>query len=512
MNTNIQEIVEQIHQQLESLLATMLNSSDSAPSAHEMERTLFARLRELGKSLYSVYILTQDRKLMDVKSTVFNGKTLPLQDRFHRSLRTIFGLIEFERGYYYEAGAGKGFFLLDATLNLPKKRNSDLLREWPQLLSCHDAYHKSGTIVGDIIGFKPSTRTIEEDILEDSKLVGPFYEAAPAPAPSEEASVLVAQADGKGVPILKSAATSKGKETKANAGTPNVRKGKGEKDGCKKEAIATAVYTIDPCVRTPEEVTSSLFKDPSEDKPVKRDKRSGPRNKMLSATLEGKATAIDIMANRARERDGAHITARVALTDGAEALQKQMLRALPTFILILDIIHAVEYLWKAANALFGEKSPKRETWVRERVLQMLSGEVSKIIAEFRQIAEQPRCKKAAKARLLGVAAYFERNSEYMRYDRYLKAGWPIATGVIEGACRHLIKDRCELAGMRWTVAGAEALLQLRSVEDNGDWDEFHEYRRAQRLVICYGQPAAETKTLEKAALETRTSATERRAA
>jgi hypothetical protein len=106
--------------------------------------------------------------------------------------------------------------------------------------------------------------------------------------------------------------------------------------------------------------------------------------------------------------------------------------------------------------------------------------------------------------LLSVAAYYERNLAYMRYDRYLAAGWPIASGVIEGACRHLVKDRCELSGMRWTQVGAEALLRLRSVAENRDWERFHAYRRRQRQLGMYAywqveQPDTPTVSLRLAA-------------
>ena len=173
---------------------------------------------------------------------------------------------------------------------------------------------------------------------------------------------------------------------------------------------------------------------------------------------------------------------------------------LPDYTLILDFVHADEYLWEAANALLGEKAPKRAQWVQEHALQMLSGQTSLLIAELRQLAQAPACKARRRKVLEKVAAYYERNLPYMHYDVYLAAGWPIATGVIEGACRHLVKDRCELSGMRWTQPGAEALLRLRSVAENGDWEDFHAFRRYQRERVLYGQvPKPQETELEQAA-------------
>ena len=99
--------------------------------------------------------------------------------------------------------------------------------------------------------------------------------------------------------------------------------------------------------------------------------------------------------------------------------------------------------------------------------------------------------QAAKA-LRREAGYLQRNLPFMDYARYLKNGWPIGTGVVEGACRHLVKDRMQLSGMRWTVAGAEALLALRAVNENGDWEAFHQFRRQRRHKQLYGKPLNET--------------------
>jgi hypothetical protein len=143
-------------------------------------------------------------------------------------------------------------------------------------------------------------------------------------------------------------------------------------------------------------------------------------------------------------------------------------------------------VWEAANVLLGERAPERTDWVYTRTLQMLSGQTQAVIEEFVQKAQTSCGRRRAGKVLLKCAGYFERNLEYMRYDEYLAAGFPIATGVIEGACRHLVKDRCELSGMRWTQSGAEGLLRLRSVSENGDFGAYHAYLRAQRQRSAYG--------------------------
>jgi hypothetical protein len=484
MNTDSSLIVQQIREQFELLLASVLGS-DEIRSADEFERNLFRDLMQLGRQMLTAFFLAQAEKLRHVEAVVVNGQALPLHGLRRRTLRSVFGMVRFRRGYYYQAGKGKGHFLLDARLNLPTKRTTDMLREWALWLSCNDPYHRSVKTLLGMLGHNQSARAIEADMREDAKRVKEFYDKAPAPKAADEGPILVAQADGKGVPMLASESPNKDK----------ARRAKGDKASRKKEAIVTTAYTIDPSDRTPEQVADSLFKV----KVVYAGGRSGPRNKKVWATLKGKAVAIENLAQTVTARTGDHIKARVALTDGSEPLQKQMLDKLVGFTLVLDIIHAAEYMWEAGNSLHGETSPKREPWVKDRVLRMLRGETSQIIDEFRQLADAPRRTKRANRTLLAVAAYYERNLAHMRYNEYLSAGWPIATGVIEGACRHLVKDRCELSGMRWTVDGAEAVLNLRSVSENGDWDTFHTYRKKCRLKETYGASGSDYESLEQAA-------------
>jgi hypothetical protein len=243
----------------------------------------------------------------------------------------------------------------------------------------------------------------------------------------------------------------------------------------------TTAYTIAKAPRTPDAVIQSLFDQerPQLAPPPK------PQHKHLWATLEGKDTALARLAHQVAAREGPHIQHRVALCDGCEALQKRIEQHFPEFELLLDFIHPNEYLWDTANALWGEDHPDRDAWVREKTRQMLHSQTADLIAEFRQLAEQDACTVRQRNQLLKTAGYFERNLTYMDYATYLARGWPIASGVIEGACRHFVKDRLELSGMRWTLAGAENLLRLRAVAENEDWDAYHDFRRRQRHTRLY---------------------------
>jgi hypothetical protein len=139
---------------------------------------------------------------------------------------------------------------------------------------------------------------------------------------------------------------------------------------------------------------------------------------------------------------------------------------------ILDLLHVTPRLWQAAKLLYGENSPEVLPFVRERVTQVLEGKVETVIRTVRRLAKERGLNAAKRRALSGIGSYLHKNRHRMRYDEYLRHGYPIASGVIEGACRHLIKDRMERAGMHWTMAGAQAMLDLRSVWIGGQWDAF----------------------------------------
>ena len=185
-------------------------------------------------------------------------------------------------------------------------------------------------------------------------------------------------------------------------------------------------------------------------------------------------------------------------------MQRRVDDRLSTFNLTLDIIHASEYLWDAANALLGETNPDRTTWVGEHLLHILSGRTADVIRTLESRTQDSSLSSSQRQALNTTSGYYRRNLPYMHYDQYLAPGWPIGTGVAEGACGHLVKDRMEQSGMRWTQPGAQVVLDLRAVRVNDDWDEYQRFRRQRQHQRLYGPystapPTAETIVLREAA-------------
>jgi hypothetical protein len=468
-------IVAEVRAQFDSLLAEMLGPEAGGMTMDRMERHLFRRVLALGRGLLRLFVAQRAQATQQPATVTPAGVTVGYHSERKRTYGSLFGTVPIERPYCYARGQG-GYAPLDAQLSLPAGKWSDLVREWTEELAVGRAYHPAVAVLERFVGVGRSTREVAAAIELDARLVPAFYAQQSPPSPQTEGPLLVLQADGKGVPILRPAVAAK------------ARLGKGEKLGGKKEAILTGLYTIAPAVRTPQAVVDSLFKQPRTDPPAPAAPRTGPQHKRLFATLTGKTAALAEVAGQVSQRDGPHIATRIALTDGCLALQQRVQAQFPQFTLVLDCIHMVEYLWKAANALLGETHPQRTPWVRARALQVLSGQGAAVSAECAALAQAPKRSRRQAKVLRQVAAYLERNLPYMHYDQYLAQGWPIATGVIEGACRHLVKDRCELSGMRWTIDGAESLLALRCVHENGDWDAFHAFRRQQRHQQLYLTP------------------------
>jgi hypothetical protein len=255
---------------------------------------------------------------------------------------------------------------------------------------------------------------------------------------------------------------------------PASRLTKGQKANKKRMATVAAVFTRPPWVRTPQQVVESLFRI-SRTTPEDATVPPRPENKRVWASLlKSKNAVIQEVAEEMERRDPSASKIRVALTDGERALQIRIDRKLRV-TLILDLMHALEKLWKAAYVFHAEGSLEAELWVLDRTLRILLGDVGQVVKGIRQSITKRGLSGAGGKTLRGVADYLYRNRTRMRYDEYLANGWPIASGPVEGACKNLIKDRMERSGMRWTEQMAEAIVQLRAICLSGDFDHYWQF-------------------------------------
>lgn len=465
MSFNPEESIQALYHDFQTLVD--FATDEQARTAKDVEAHLFSNLLKLGAHLLKLYFEGQAAQQSKDPLPQTDAPPLRYHGRRRRSYFSVFGKIHFTRAYFWAVGQG-GATPLDDQLDLPEDCYSALLCDWACFAVTEQSYGASGALLEHILGVRLPKLSLEQIAARQAASVTTFYEHKPPPKPEEEGSILVVQADGKGVPMLAPA-------------LEQVRRSKGDKRTKKKEAVVTTLYSVDRYRRTPQQVANALMRQGEQGDTASR---PVPQSKHLWATLSGKDAALAQLAEQAQRRDGAHIVDRVALSDGAIALQQRMAAHFPSFTLVLDLIHAVEYLWKAANALRGEHHPKRAHWVAQHLEALLSGEVAQVIADLEGDLASRRLSASRRKVVETTIGYYRRNAPYMRYAMYLRRGWPIASGVVEGACRHLVKDRMEQSGMRWSRAGAQSVLDLRAVRLNGDWALYQGYLQQRKRPHC----------------------------
>jgi hypothetical protein len=259
---------------------------------------------------------------------------------------------------------------------------------------------------------------------------------------------------------------------------------KGDKANKKRMAIVGAVYSVDRHVRTAEEVVAALFRDPRLPG-QEQGKRPEPVGKHLWARLSQAADgslaepmdAVFGWLKGELGRRGGSGPEAVCVMDGQEALWEGMARRFGAGVVeVLDLLHVTPRLWQAAHLFEKEGGEGAARFVRERVLRVLEGKAKGVVKGLRRLGTTRGLAGKKKKDLARICGYLTANRGRMRYDEYLEKGYPIASGVIEGACRHYVKDRMERAGMRWTREGAQAMLDVRGEYLNGDWEAFQAFR------------------------------------
>jgi hypothetical protein len=304
--------------------------------------------------------------------------------------------------------------------------------------------------------------------------------------PCTAGTLLVISADAKGIVMRPGALRPATAKAAARQSRMRTRLAAGEKPNRKRMATLACVYDAGPAPRRPHDVIA-----PPGGRQGDRTLRPRPkaRAKWLAGSVEhDPAEVIAAAFDQAEARDPARRRTWVVLVDGAEhqlaLIRAEAARRGVTIHILIDLIHVLEYLWKAAWSLHPPADPATEDWVAVKALAILAGDSARAAADITAEADAAGLTAGQRHGADACVRYLTSKLEFLRYNEALAAGWPIATGVIEGACRHLIGDRLDITGARWGLQGAEAVLTLRAVLSNGDFDEywrFHLAREHQRL-------------------------------
>ena len=464
---------------VEEMIGGVLQTVQQHLPLHELERQTWGRLLAMGHEVLALLFALLGPGDVGETTTLGDGRTLRrLLDLHRRDYQSPFGEFDLERyGYGTREGQELELVPLDERLALPVGKFSYLLQEWDQSEATEASFGQTSQIVKRILGLKQHVDSLEQMNRRLAEHVESYHQAQAVPPPESEASLLVQTIDHKGVPLRHPA-----DRPTITDHDPQAERRKDRK----RMAAVAGVYSVEPYVRTPEQVLESLFAPPGRQRPEELP-RPRLQNKRLRACLshvnsqgdeiDGTAAMFGWLADETHARNPQRLKTLIHITDGEPQLRtgRDVFQAEVPMVDILDLLHATPRVW-AMSRLFCADEASRTAFVKERVRRILRGEVKSVVQGLRSLVTRRKFKGKRREKVAKVCAYFETNADRMRYDEYLAKGYPIASGVIEGACRHVVKDRMERTGMGWTVAGAQAMLSLRCLWVGEDWDVYLTFR------------------------------------
>jgi hypothetical protein len=474
--------------QFEQMLSFIRQAAEEGQRIDSVERDLMRHLLGLGHTLLCSYIAQQgDGDVGPEVTTPEGAAARRLPQRHDRRYVSIFGEVAITRAVY---GSREGQRIervpLDERLGLPEGDFSYVLEDWTQRLCLKESFAEAGQSLEMLLGLRLGTRALEQINRVVASYAPSFRDTWEPPPACEEGPLLVVTADGKGVPMRRPEA--------GDGPRPHHRRTEGEKANKKRMACAGAVYSIEPFVRRAEDIIDEVLRE------EKAEERPRPQHKHVWAELtrqvedQPPVTAKEgAVLPAGRRAGGPQPRARptvICLMDGERALWDAQAVYFPEAVGALDLFHVLERLWAVAHCFHKEGSDESKEFVEQRLRDLLQGRVGYVISGLRKRSQGERLSGQRRRVIRSAVEYLENNKAHMRYDEYLAAGYPIGSGVAEGACRHLVKDRMEQTGMRWTMEGAQAMLHVRALYLNGQWEGFLEHRVEQEQTRLYQATAA----------------------
>lgn len=446
-----------------------------------VEHDLWHRLLRLGQITLGAFIHAQGTGDVGPTFTYEDQELKRLEGLYDRRYVSVFGELHIARTAYGTRPTQKLQVLpLDSRLGLPDSDFSNLLQDWDQSFCAQGSYEQSRQSVERILGLGQTVGSLETMSQTMAQEVTGFFEQQPPPPPAAKGSIIVLTADHKGVKMRRN--------VQEDGPAPTGRRKKGEKPNKKKMACVGGVYTIEPFVRTAQDVVDEVMRH------EKQTERPKPQDKRLRAELTQQHEGEEIkgtefifpwFVQEVGRRNPKRRHPVVCVMDGERKLWCILKSLLSGVVCILDIYHVLERLWTVAYCFHPEGSEEAQTFVTTRLERLLEGKVGYVIGGIKQMGVKNKLSKSKREKLDKAITYLENNRRFMKYDTYLSSGYPIGSGVVEGACRHVIKDRMEQTGMHWRIPGAQAILHLRALYLNGDWETFQQYRIERQCQTLY---------------------------
>jgi hypothetical protein len=468
-----------------ALVAELQAREAAGLTAYELEQFVAGRGREVLRQMVQDHLDLRAAREQEtarerrIPATGADGITRTRVETGHRRLlATLFGTVRVARCAWRRPGAGN-FYPAGAALSLPAPRHSHALARLAVLGAARGSFETAHAAITGRCGPVIGKRQVEQAVVNAAGDI-PAFCAARIPVPCTASTLLVISADAKGIVMRPGALRPATAKAAARQGRMRTRLTAGEKPNRKRMATLACVYDAEPGPRRPHDVIA-----PPGGRHGHRTPRARPRAKAkwLAGSVEhDPAEVIAAAFDQAEARDPARRRTWVVPVDGAEhqlgLIRAEAARRGVTVHIVIDLVHVLEYIWKAAWSLHPAADPAAEDWVAVKALAVLAGDSARVTAEITAEADAAGLTAGQRTGADTCVRYLTGKREFLRYDQALAAGWPVATGVIEGACRHLTGDRLDITGARRGLDGAEAVLTLRAVISNGDFEEYWRFHLA----------------------------------
>ena len=484
-NTNKSEEIKSIYSQIEVLIGKSEDFGCSSDGLCSLEKNILKGLLGVGLELLKLGINTRAKEVVEQGSPLASSK-VSNKGIFSRQYQSIFGTLSINHRKYQITGKG-AYYPLDSSLNLPRRQLSYVLQDWVVGSSADLDFRESVSSVNEILSLNMSSTQSKTHCNKLGEQVADFY-AQSALAPVSKGDYICLEWDGKGVPIIKEEREESPDALPVTSVVGRLQKG--QKRGVKKTATVSVSSIFTPKPREKDSIIRGLFRTPLTPLQEEGNTLQVAHKKQTKwhqeihrrAFLGPQENAIDYGVQRAKRIKGEEMPPFVVLLDGGIGLEPAVRAAfdkegLSEYLkyIILDIVHVSEYVWKAGNAILGEKSKFRTGWVKGILSDILDGKISEVIEELKQNRDKTTLSESAQKLLDKTITYFTNHQHKMDYKTYLEQGLPVSTALVESSCGHLVKDRMERSGMRWSLKGAQNMMDIRAVKKNGDWANFMDY-------------------------------------
>ncbi len=470
-----------IREEIEKLFEMSEGYVGKEISMAEMETGILQQLLKLGLSLLSYIIEQKLRNISDYEFEQRKGETNKNTGKSTRNYLSLFGLMKIRRPSHWIKEIGE-VHKLDECLQLPIGSFwSYNIQKLVGGNSSETNFRESVQTINELLGLGLSGKSSERNTERLGEYVEEFYDLHTYQS-EEEGLHFVCSYDGKGVPKIKPAL-----EIRNN---PKERLARGEKKGVKQMATVSIVSSFTPQQKTSDAIIIGLMgqeKKEGQKKEKGLTKEKNTDNKLYKnihrrgfLANQDKAIQYGMVELKARmtnpkSRFVVPIDAGIGLEDKVLSyVEKYKLKSKFDGI-VIDIVHVSEYVWDAANAIFGEKSKLRRDWVKGVLKDLLESKTKAVINELKINRDKTNLTETKIKQINKVITYFTNHQHKMNYQWFLKKGYPISSAIVESTCKHLIKDRMEKSGMRWTCSGAQNMMDLRAVKVNGDMAEFMDF-------------------------------------